>query len=221
MRAVAIGLAVALFAAVPAFAKHAAKIPCQPVFVTGTQPFAIAWANKNLARDTDNCLVPVASPSAARAILVLRPDSRLTPPAAPPNPQPTSFWATCASAGGSINCVDADGNVLDVNCWPGGGGGVSCASYYGPNPVVAVSRLLYALTERHLARTVALGVLYLRANRHVLWHFDGAGVHNMFSVYGTWNGSIEASSACPKRWGTYGKYCKRAKRPRGIAAGLR
>lgn len=215
--AVGVVLAFLSVAAIPACAKTGPRIPCQTIFVTGTQPYAIAWANKNLAKDTDNCLVPVASPSGAAAILLLRADPKLVVNAKAASPQPGPVWASCASGAAGVHCFDSGGNVLDVDCWPAPGG-VSCTSYYGPNPAVAIAQLLYALMARHLARTAALGVLYQRSSRRILWRFGGAGARNMFSVRGTWNGSIEASSACPKRWGTYGKYCKRAKRPEGIAA---
>ena len=134
------------------------------VFVTGRQVVAVAWANDNLA--TRTCLIPVATPEEAEAILVLEPDgTRLS------KSDSEAYSVNCYSRGGTARCVDSDGMELSTSC-SSRPGNVVCSSYYGPSMASAVGEIGRALVNYAL-RNSANSYLYNKAGK-LIYSYTGS-----------------------------------------------
>jgi hypothetical protein len=107
------------------------------VYVMGTSYKAVAWAYKHLS--DESCLTPVTSMDKADAILEL-----VLPEGAHPTSSPESALSvTCNSSAGDTQCLDSDGNEMDVSCDSAG----NCSSYYGPSLIHAVGGLVTTMIE--------------------------------------------------------------------------
>ena len=190
-------LAGAAFVSVPirAMAKDKDKgdfIPCQRVFVTGNQSYAVQWANRNLFKRT--CLAPQADAGHATAILDLEPVPGVSGvPDYTPKEDTPGYWISCHSAIlGGETCEDSEGHETTTTCSLVAGY-VSCSSYDGPDPVTALMRSLVGL----LLRNTAYAYLYDAKTHKLLWKYQGSW---------PWDSRLMFDSACAKkrRWGTYG-----------------
>ena len=126
------------------------------VYVMGDQYNGVVWAYRHLSEST--CLTPVTSIENADAILEVYSTF---------HPRPASqdasdaFSVSCSSSGSGTLCSDSDGNMMTVDC----SGGV-CSSYYGPNPLVAVGKLLNMWVRNGWEQAEAK--IYTRDNK-LLW----------------------------------------------------
>jgi hypothetical protein len=209
-----IAIAFVVIAAKPATAKPKGKVPCQKVFVTGTQAYAVAWANKNLAEKTDDCIIPVASTGEAEAILVLNCNPKLVGaadyPVCPGKPseqgaESSDFYVTCNSVGGFETCEDSDGNEYYSDCFWNRFGGISCSFGSGPSPLHALSAALATA----LLKNSAWAYLFDKGTHKLLWSYKGTGV---------WSGGIELDADCKHRvFQLVGpRFCKKGK-PMAVA----
>jgi hypothetical protein len=201
---VAIGISFAL--AAPANAKKKYDIPCEKVFITGTQTHEIAWAldgtglKNNLYKHT--CLEPVARPEDAQAILDIEIDPTV---AASLDARIASreraledgaYAVTCSSNINGAECSDSAGNISVVSCDARG-----CSSYYGPNPLVAVSNLIGDALVAWAGKSAAWAYLRDAKTHELQWQYTGVG---------EWHDDIPQYSECHRRrkgWGTsFGPY---------------
>lgn len=167
-------------------------LPCQRVFVTGNQAYAVQWANKNLFKHT--CMAPQADAGQAKAILDLEPIPGLSGiPKYTPKENTAGYWVNCHSATlGGVTCEDSEGHQTTTTC-SFVGGYVSCNSYEGPDPVTALMRSLIDL----LVRNSAYAYLYDAKTHELLWKYQGTW---------PWDNQLMFDGACAKkrRRGTYG-----------------
>lgn len=194
-----------IFAIAPsAFAKKKSPIPCQNVFVTGKQPYAVAWANENLAKITDDCIIPVATLDRAKSVLVLNcvpsligdPDY----PGCPGGPGDQAKWnretgtsdyfdVTCNEVGGYETCDDSNGNEYYSDCFVNRFGGISCSFGSGPSLVHVLQGALVAWATS-LLKTSAWAYLSDKDTHKLLWSYEGSGA---------WDGGIRLDAECKRR----------------------
>lgn len=196
---------------IPAFARKRRKwptVPCQKVFVTGSQVHEIAWALKgnglenNLYKHT--CLEPVPRPGAATAVLDLEWDPKFNPVGLAAQAaarrkeelENPDYFVTCSSFGGSVSCTDGEGNVLETNCDAAG----YCTSYYGPGLGKLASELVDAWVM-HLASTDAWVYLFSRQGHTLLYKNTGQG------MYGWW-GTLSRNMGCKHKGIEWHHFCK-------------
>jgi hypothetical protein len=162
-------------------------LPCQRVFVAGSQTYAIKWANKNLFQKT--CMAPVADPSLATAILVLRPQPTSDDSAG--TQDDANYWVNCSSFRGSIICNDSNGQTETTECYEDRFGGVDCSTYSG----TMLSGFRDAL-EHAMTRNVANAYLYDAKTHKMIWKYEGT----------FWDAQLMWDSACAKkhRFGYWG-----------------
>lgn len=183
------------------------RVPCEKVFVTGTQKAAIAWALKGEGLKNRlyerTCQEPVPSPAQASAILDIEPDQNLVEA----NEEKAgikrdtgdgSYFVTCSSSLSGYYCEDSDGYVLSASCV-----GQNCATYYGPDPLAQGLQALDQILEKHLLATDAWAYLFSTKDHKLLWKYEGAGV---------WDFNLAKSSACRKNFGfgPRSNVCKKA-----------
>ncbi len=107
------------------------------VYVTGTSYKAVEWAYKHLSEES--CLTPVTSLAKADAILEL-----VMPQSGSDTATGSGVLSvTCNGSAGSSQCIDSDGNEMDVSCDSAG----NCSSYYGPSLAHAVGGIVTAMIE--------------------------------------------------------------------------
>jgi len=139
---------VLMFAALPAFA----QTPCQAningfkisrVYVTGTSYNAVAWAYKNLSRES--CLTPVTNLAHADAILDL-----VSPPSSGAS-VPDALTVTCMGGAGDTDCTDSSGDEMSVTCDQAG----NCDSYFGPSLASAIGDVISSAVENSVGAAQA------------------------------------------------------------------
>jgi len=196
-----------LLFAVPACANNKKwDVPCQKVFVTGTQTHEIAWAltgeglNNNLYRNT--CMQPVSDASKADAIL----DVEIDPKVAGATEARIrdrenaivsgNYWVSCSSNRNGSSCSDSTGNMLVTSCNTHG-----CSTYYGPNPLLVATNLLGDAISAWAERSAGWGYLYDAKDHHLIWKYEGNG---------QWHADLATYSQCKKKAGQWGPYqhCK-------------
>lgn len=181
--------------------KHHWKVPCERVFVTGTQKREIAWALKgnglknNLYRNT--CQEPVSDPSNADAILDIEYDEKIIEEHAAAvtlkrRTDAQNYYVTCRSDAAGYVCVDSEGYELDTSCK-----GANCTSSYGPSTYAVVDSLMQGL-RNHIEKTMAWGYLFSVKDHKLLWKYE--------SDTGAWSIDLGKYSACKHIWGTH--FCK-------------
>jgi hypothetical protein len=187
--------------------KKEAGVPCQRVFVTGSQAHEIAWALKgeglknNLYRTT--CMQPVANASDADAILDVEPDPRLEGPlmdkrlmARENSIASGDFWVSCNSTSSGSYCRDSMGYALETSCNERG-----CSSYYGPDISATIGDIVSILLQAWAVKVDAWAYLFSAKDHKLIWKYEGDGRRN-------WHGTLTDDSGCPKRTGTSGHACK-------------
>lgn len=143
-----------------------AILPCQRVFVTGHQIKAVQWADKHLFETT--CMVPVANPSSATAVLVLEPAPGITPGyGAVPNEESETYWVDCYSSVDSVTCNDSDGRQETTTCYEDKWGGVVCKSYSGD-----LLGDIAALLKNAMLKNEAYAYLYATKTHALLWKYE-------------------------------------------------
>lgn len=131
------------------------------VYVTGTQTYSVAWAYEKLS--TKTCMIPIATPEEAEAILVLEPDG--TQPLS--RIRTNSYSVTCRSTNGSVICTDSDGMESSTVCNHG-----TCSSYYGPSAYSIVGDVGRAIVN-HFLKNCAHAYLYDKTGK-MIWSYTGA-----------------------------------------------
>ena len=188
-------------------------VPCQKVFVTGTQQHEIRWAlkgqglNNNLYKET--CLQPVADAAEADAILDIEFDpvavaeqaGRKHQIAAYYNRQTSldSYWVSCWSDRNGSYCHDSAGYALSTSCSDRG-----CSSYYGPDASTLITDFIVNLGDMLLDKldnASAWGYLFSAKDHRLLWKYEGKA--------GTWHYDLTSYSRCPKKFGS--PACKKPK----------
>ena len=191
----------ALLAAMPAYAggkKY--DIPCQKVFITGTQTHEIAWAlngegtDNNLYKHT--CLEPVSKPEDAQAVLDIEMDPKIAGAldarlaARERAVQDGTYSVTCSSGARGASCSDSAGNISVVSCSSRG-----CSSYVGPNPLIVATNLIGDALVHWAEVSAGWGYLWNAKTHELIWKYEGDG---------QWHADLTKYSECKKRskWGT-------------------
>ncbi len=189
------------------------QIPCEKVFVTGTQVHEITWAlrgtglQNNLYKYT--CQEPVARVEDADAILDLEWDPKFSPQSLARDRREMleerekemangTVYVSCSSnAKGSV-CTDSQGNMLESSCNSSG-----CSTYAGPNSLLAIVGALATSYTEHLAATEAFVYLFSARDHKLIWKDQSIG---------TWWDDLGHRAACNKR-GAFEMYHGSCKAP--------
>jgi len=184
------------------------EVPCQKVFVTGSQVHEIAWALKgdglenNLYKKT--CMQPVADASKADAIL----DVELDPKVARTTEKRIrdrenavatgSFWVSCSSDSRGSYCIDSTGYALETSCNAHG-----CSTYYGPDVAGTALQLIGDALSAWSEQRSAWAFMFSAKDHKLIWKYEGLG---------PWHDDLTKYSECPKSAATYGRTCKTPKK---------
>ena len=180
-------------------------IPCQKVFVTGTQIHEIEWALKGDGLDNNlyksTCLEPVTEASKADAIL----DIELDPKVAGATEgriqdrenaiASGNFWVSCNSDVRGSYCIDSSGYALQTSCNDYG-----CSSYYGPSVAVTAMQAIGDAISAWAERSAGWGYLFSTRDHKLIWKYEGNG---------QWHYDLTKYSECPKDPWHNGVTCKR------------
>lgn len=175
-------------------------IPCERVFVTGTQTHEIAWAlqGDNLRRLT--CMQPVRKPEEADAILDIEIDpktSGMTERRIRDREDAVAsgnYWVDCRSDARGGYCLDSSGYALETACDSRG-----CSSYYGPSgPTVALQAIGDALVSWSEQRS-AWAYMFTSKGHELIWKYEGVG---------TWRDDLQAHAQCQHKSFVMGRGCR-------------
>lgn len=162
-------------------------VPCEKVFVTGTQLHEIAWALRGDGLDNNlykrTCMQPVSDAKDADAILDIEIDPKLVPNVNR-NPDSAGYWVNCSSDARGSFCSDSAGYMLMTNCSARG-----CSSYYGPNPAIVLTQAVGDALRQWAGSTAAWGYLFSTKDHHLIWKYQGVG---------QWHMDLTKYSECPK-----------------------
>ncbi len=182
-------------------------VPCQKVFVTGTQTHEIAWALKgdglknNLYKNT--CMQPVANASDATAVLDIELDPQVVGMTEKrirdrENAVATGdFWVSCNSGNNGSYCIDSSGYALETSC-----NALGCSTYYGPDLAVTSLHLIGDAIIARTELTSAWAYMFSAKGHKMIWKYEGLG---------QWHYDLTKYSECPKSAATYGRTCKKPK----------
>jgi len=201
MKKIAIALLLVLYFCPFASGKKKWVVPCQKVFLTGTQKHEIAWAlrgdglKNNLYKNT--CQQPVSDPAEADAILDIEYDPKQVVDEAARerrefyrNTQSNDYSVICSSTMGHSYCRDSQGYALYTDCTDRG-----CSSYYGPDPVQEIGNVLFNVLDelsykldKHFEDTSAWGYMFSTKDHHMIWKYEG--------MVGTWHYDLTKYAQC-------------------------